>query len=133
MFTWICPKCGREVPPAYTECPNCEGKTAPAGSGQPAGPPVAVPIPPASEPSPAPTETRRRPVWSTGVAEPPRAAAPPHPAPPLPAAPTAWSTGPAAPPPPAGAPNEPAYTPQFGAVVGPPPKQRKMPTWLLSL
>jgi hypothetical protein len=23
MFTWICPKCGREVPPAYTECPDC--------------------------------------------------------------------------------------------------------------
>jgi len=23
MFTWICPKCGREVPPAYSDCPNC--------------------------------------------------------------------------------------------------------------
>jgi hypothetical protein len=23
MFTWICPQCGREVPPAYTECPDC--------------------------------------------------------------------------------------------------------------
>jgi len=27
MFTWICPKCGREVPPAYTECPTCSGGT----------------------------------------------------------------------------------------------------------
>jgi hypothetical protein len=25
MFTWICPKCGREVPPAYNECPTCSG------------------------------------------------------------------------------------------------------------
>lgn len=33
MFTWICPQCGREVPPAYNECPDCAGK--PAGS-QPA-------------------------------------------------------------------------------------------------
>ncbi len=23
MFTWICPKCGLEVPPSSTECPNC--------------------------------------------------------------------------------------------------------------
>jgi hypothetical protein len=26
MFTWICPQCGREVPPAYNECPDCTGK-----------------------------------------------------------------------------------------------------------
>ena len=23
MFTWICPQCGREVPPAYNDCPDC--------------------------------------------------------------------------------------------------------------
>jgi hypothetical protein len=23
MFTWICPKCGREVPPSSSECPEC--------------------------------------------------------------------------------------------------------------
>src|SRR5579883_1907720 len=23
MFTWICPRCGREVPPSYDECPDC--------------------------------------------------------------------------------------------------------------
>jgi len=27
MFTWICPQCGREVPPSASECPDCEGKT----------------------------------------------------------------------------------------------------------
>lgn len=29
MFTWICPQCGREVPPSYNECPDCaSGNTA---------------------------------------------------------------------------------------------------------
>ena len=28
MFTWICPQCGREVPPAYNDCPDCSKKTA---------------------------------------------------------------------------------------------------------
>lgn len=36
MFTWICPKCGREVPPAYDECPDC--KEAEAGQAQAAPP-----------------------------------------------------------------------------------------------
>ena len=45
MFTWICPQCGREVPPAYNDCPDCSKKAAPAGggaaaAGQPAGPPA---------------------------------------------------------------------------------------------
>ena len=31
MFTWICPQCGREVPPAYNDCPDCSKKTAPGG------------------------------------------------------------------------------------------------------
>ncbi len=51
MFTWICPQCGREVPPAYDQCPDCAGKAtgqAPPpqpGQGAPAG---AAPPPPAS-------------------------------------------------------------------------------------
>ncbi len=28
MFTWICPQCGREVPPAYNDCPDCSKKAA---------------------------------------------------------------------------------------------------------
>jgi len=32
MFTWICPQCGREVPPAYSDCPDCAAKAAAAGS-----------------------------------------------------------------------------------------------------
>src|ERR1051326_2885448 len=41
MFTWICPKCGREVPPAYNECPDCAnaGKTPPTAAANEALPP----------------------------------------------------------------------------------------------
>lgn len=43
MFTWICPKCGTEVPPSYSECPNCanppEAKSA-AAAATPAPPPA---------------------------------------------------------------------------------------------
>ena len=42
MFTWICPQCGREVPPAYNECPDCSvkqaGQPAPPQQGQPQQP-----------------------------------------------------------------------------------------------
>jgi hypothetical protein len=51
MFTWICPQCGREVPPSYTECPDCAARTnAAAGAGQTgeaaAAPPQYPPPPP---------------------------------------------------------------------------------------
>ncbi len=51
MFTWICPKCGKEVPPAYSECPNCAAtetqapatpeRAEAAGPVEPAAPPPA--------------------------------------------------------------------------------------------
>ena len=48
MFSWICPKCGREVPPAYSECPTCapagKGDTATAGLSPAAPPPPPVPV-----------------------------------------------------------------------------------------
>jgi hypothetical protein len=49
MFTWICPQCGREVPPAYTECPDCAAKA--AGAAPPA-PPPAPPQQPLYQPPP---------------------------------------------------------------------------------
>ena len=54
MFTWICPQCGREVPPAYDQCPDCSGKQAGQPQAQPGqGAPVAAaPPPPASYPPP---------------------------------------------------------------------------------
>ena len=49
MFTWICPQCGREVPPAYNECPDCKERNAQAGGQPPVGQPVPPP-PPAQQP-----------------------------------------------------------------------------------
>jgi len=46
MFTWICPQCGREVPPAYDECPDCKARAAAAGLVPP------QPQPPTSQPPP---------------------------------------------------------------------------------
>jgi len=46
MFTWICPKCGSEVPPSYNECPNCakaQAQPAPE-TAQPAAQPAARPV-----------------------------------------------------------------------------------------
>jgi hypothetical protein len=43
MFTWICPKCGKEVPPAYSECPNCSAKEQAVPVEQPATPAQAPP------------------------------------------------------------------------------------------
>ncbi|MCC7154840.1 MAG: hypothetical protein IT161_09725 [Bryobacterales bacterium] len=51
MFTWICPKCGREVPPSYSECPNC---TPPAQSPQ--APQMTAPYPPPPPPPAAPPQ-----------------------------------------------------------------------------
>jgi hypothetical protein len=45
MFTWICPKCGREVPPAYDECPDC----ARAAQPQPQQPPARQEAPASEE------------------------------------------------------------------------------------
>jgi hypothetical protein len=53
MFTWICPQCGREVPPAYNDCPDCSKKTA-AGGGDPAAQPAGnAPAPPPAYAPPA--------------------------------------------------------------------------------
>jgi len=58
MFTWICPQCGREVPPAYTECPDCTAREKAPAAPEPsataafaAPPPVA---PPSSQAAPPP-------------------------------------------------------------------------------
>jgi hypothetical protein len=49
MFTWICPKCGSEVPPSHNECPNCRAtvETAPVERGTthfPPPPPLELPV-----------------------------------------------------------------------------------------
>lgn len=50
MFTWICPQCGREVPPAYNECPDCSGKQ--TAQATQAAPPQAQAAPPAQSAAP---------------------------------------------------------------------------------
>ena len=62
MFTWICPQCGREVPPSYSACPDCAGKEGtaalqaaqapPLEGAAPAGPPSPAYAPPAVAPLP---------------------------------------------------------------------------------
>ena len=76
MFTWICPQCGREVPPAYNECPDCTGKQAgtpaPQQQAQPQGPAAIVmtaPPPPAAQP--AERWPRAIPPEPKGIAMPP--------------------------------------------------------------
>jgi hypothetical protein len=54
MFTWICPKCGSEVPPSYSECPNCAAK------GQAAPPAEGASAPRAERPAPASAAPRPR-------------------------------------------------------------------------
>ena len=49
MFTWICPQCGKEVPPAYNDCPDCSKKAAAGGVPAPE-PPANPPAPPVQQP-----------------------------------------------------------------------------------
>lgn len=67
MFTWICPKCGKDVPPAYAECPNCaaaqRGTLQQPAASQPkpqeaqTSQPGASPIPASGETGPTPQAT----------------------------------------------------------------------------
>lgn len=69
MFTWICPQCGREVPPSYEACPDCAAREKAAGqppqapppgpAGASSGPPppaypspMVAPLPPAQQAAP---------------------------------------------------------------------------------
>ena len=77
MFTWICPKCGREVPPAYNDCPNC----APVNVTTPVSPPqqpepeaTIAAVPP---PLPLPTAAPQAPPQQPAAVQPPVYAPPP--------------------------------------------------------
>src|SRR3954447_76777 len=76
MFTWICPTCGREVPPSYTECPDCAKKAADpeaAAAPPPAAPGAPVPHAPTAppvhyRPAPAPPSSRPGlPTWALTI------------------------------------------------------------------
>jgi len=58
MFTWICPQCGREVPPAYTEGPDCTKKSQPVAVPPPSSQAVREPAGPVAVAAPPPPEIR---------------------------------------------------------------------------
>lgn len=64
MFTWICPQCGAEVPPSYSDCPQCAERQA----QQQAAPaqPVAAPPPPPPQPHYAPAPPPAPPQYAAG-------------------------------------------------------------------
>jgi hypothetical protein len=66
MFTWICPQCGREVPPAYNDCPDCAERNAKAGTPAAVAPPPATvsaapPPPPPEQQAPPPVQQQYAP------------------------------------------------------------------------
>ena len=64
MFSWICPTCGAEVAPSYSDCPHCAAKTA-TPPQQPSAPP---PPPPPPQPLYAPPPAH--PQWAPPPAQP---------------------------------------------------------------
>ncbi len=72
MFTWICPKCGSEVPPSFSECPECISRSASQPEKpvpvpttevavEPATPAAAPPVASIATPSVLPKERRQLP------------------------------------------------------------------------
>lgn len=110
MFNWVCPRCGKDVPPSRTECPYC-----PAPGAEPVAAAEAPPLP--VQPAPTPI--------ALAAAPPPEhmPQAPPQYAPPQYAPPQYAHPQHAHPP----APHYPqAPWPQTGVRPG-------LPTWLLGL
>jgi hypothetical protein len=127
MFTWICPQCGKEVPPAYNDCPDCSKKGAPGGGDAVAAPPANPPGPPTMFAPPAPAP--QQPYYQ----QPPQAqqAPPPGYYPPQPQAqaqPAQPYYPPQPPQPPAQAPPQGYYAPPAGPAHG-----LNMPVWLMTI
>jgi hypothetical protein len=112
MFTWICPQCGREVPPAYADCPDCAARAAASGAA------AASPQPPAE----AGPLSQRAPPPAYAPPPPPAAAQPYYPPP----------AQPYYPPQPPAQPYYPPAQPQPRPhAVG--PSRFVLPTWLLTV
>jgi hypothetical protein len=105
MFTWICPQCGREVPPSYTECPDCAAKAAGAGAPSADQPPAERQI------YPPPPPQYQQPPYQQGPYPPPY----PYPQQPYPQQP------------PYGQP--PGQPPQYQPPYPPPPPQYRQPAY----
>jgi hypothetical protein len=143
MFSWICPQCGREVPPSYTECPDCvaKGKVPPSPATEPAQP--LANAPPAPQPPSQPMYVAQPTQQSAAspYAPYPGQYAPPPPqyAPPPQQYPQYAPSGqypqppqPQYPPPPQYQPQyvPPEYQPQYAPPA--PAPRAGLPTWLLT-
>ena len=123
MFTWICPQCGREVPPAYYDCPDCSKKA--AAGGDPAAPPQANPPAPPPVSAPPPPPPQQQPYYQPPQPPPQQQAPPPGYYPPQAPAPQAYyPQQPQAPPPP-------GYYP-MPAAPGP-ARGLNLPVWLMTI
>ena len=87
MFTWICPQCGSEVAPSYSECPNCVARQAAAAAAPqqapfaPQQPGQYAPQQPAQYAPPQPVQYAPQPVQyapQPGYAAPPQQMPPPQ-------------------------------------------------------
>jgi hypothetical protein len=139
MFTWICPQCGREVPPSYSECPACAENRQRTAQGLP--PVGAEPVAPRQPPPPSyqqgyPPTGPYQPQPAYPPQQPPQAAYPAQQQSPQPAYP----------------PQQPQPQPQYAPPPPPPPQwqtssvppqptytlpdtvqRRGMPTWLVTI
>lgn len=101
MFSWICPQCGRDVPPSQTDCPFCAERAQEAAAAAALAPTAPLQQPGAwPQPMPAQPLPQQQPTWQQ---------APPAPA---------WQA-------PAPPPQQPPYTPQ--PQYAPPPQQYAPP------
>jgi hypothetical protein len=145
MFTWICPQCGKEVPPAYNDCPDCSKKAA-AGGGDaaqapPANPPVPPPVyapPPATQPYYQPQPQAQQPQAPQPQAQQPYYQQPPPPqqAPPGYYPPQAQTAPPNYPPQPPNYPPQPqAPPPGYYPMPAAPGSARRfnLPVWLMTV
>jgi len=156
MFSWVCPRCGHEVPPSKTECPFCfpPGGEPPA---EPISPPLRLepqvqpapqvqPVPPVPQPPPVAPLSNPNPVtqaveppgplraWQPSEAPPPQQ--PLAQAPPPPVAPAVYPYQP----PPAPSPH-PAAPPHYAApptvhYVPPawqPEEESRKPAWVMAM
>ena|SRR5215813_3049856 len=76
MFTWVCPQCGREVPPSYNECPDCKAASAAAAA---APPPAQAAVPPPQQAPPMQEQPNYQQPPAQTPPPPPQQYAPPHP------------------------------------------------------
>jgi hypothetical protein len=140
MFTWICPQCGKEVPPSYSECPACAERRQQAAQPpqpqyppQPAAPPQsAYPPPQAARYAPPQPQYQPPPQPQYQPPQQPQYQPPPQAAPSAPPAPPQYAP-----------PQQPGYQ-QPPAYYQPPQSQapvytidnggkKGMPTWLVAL